>query len=183
VAQELRKSSSLLGRWSARWGWKRRVSSWDDEQDRIQRADRQRLIIEARHRHLQASIRIQELALARLSTLHEGDLTPNQVLRAWQLAVRAEREALEFSRIPDGAQGLPSDDPDAEADQLAGPGGLLMTDEFLRENPSKIGPYVDLVAQLQRLVGTAGTVGVVIIRPRPYQETITEASNGDVAPQ
>ena len=147
-----------------------RVSAWDDDQDRLQRAERQRLLTEARRRHLQASIRIQELALARLSALQDADLTPSQLLRAWQLAVRTEREALELLRAPDDAHGRPSDNPDAEAALLAGPPKFIGLTQFLRENPIKITPVLAAIRELEELVGSAGTLELLIRLPQPGVE-------------
>ncbi len=94
VAQELGKSKSLMDRWSARWQWTKRADAWDDELDR---QARQTEIEETRammRRHVQASMAVQHLALARLQEMQNpknSHLTNDQVLRYLSEGIRIER--------------------------------------------------------------------------------------------
>ncbi len=165
VAQEWHKNLSLVARWSSEWHWLTRVTAYDDDQDRLQRAERQRCVGEATRRHLKAAIQIQELVLGRLDELNGQELTPPQLFRAWQLAVATERAALGLAVDAGEAQRPPADDPDAEATELAPQAGLVPLGQFLHENPTKCGPVVTALAELQEHVGPAGDL-VVAIRTR-----------------
>jgi hypothetical protein len=48
VAEELKKSVQLVGRWSLDFSWKSRVRGWDNYQDRITQAETLRQHVRAR---------------------------------------------------------------------------------------------------------------------------------------
>ena len=63
VAQELNKSASLIGRWSAAHDWAGRVAAWASEQDRVRRDTYLDEVEQVARRHARA-LEDQVLALS-----------------------------------------------------------------------------------------------------------------------
>jgi hypothetical protein len=146
VAEQVDKSLTLVGRWSAQWRWVERVGLWDAHQDRLRRVARARRQIAADERTLEAAEAIQDLVLRRLQALEPGDISPTVALRMWDAARRHQREVLgvndpdlRFDGSPDRAE---------PADAALEP--LLET--VMRGNPSLVGPVITRLAEIQDLL-------------------------------
>lgn len=94
VARRLGKSETLIGRWSSRHGWVRRVLAWDTDQDRQWRAE----VAVQRRVAAQRQVRMAQVGQQKLAqfivNLDPDTLTPSEAARWWELAVKVERQAL-----------------------------------------------------------------------------------------
>lgn len=93
VAQKLTKSEALLRRWSAKWNWVERAKEYDlemDRQHRLQQEEERRKMAE---RHAKQAMMFQNKILERLRTLDPNRLTPADLIRWFDIAVKVERLA------------------------------------------------------------------------------------------
>ncbi len=91
VAQELDKSDTLIGRWSARHKWVERAAAWDAEQDRIHREEAQRAAREMAERHAQIATAMMARAAQALRDTDPSKLNPAQLARWVETAAKLER--------------------------------------------------------------------------------------------
>lgn len=91
VGRKLGKSVASLERWSARWSWVTRATTWDALMDRKKRRRAARVTLEMAERQAVACVMVQQRAIERLQGLDPTALTPGAVLRYLIEAVRLER--------------------------------------------------------------------------------------------
>lgn len=93
VAQQLHKSSTLIGRWSRTFGWVERVAAYDAE---LQRAAHEEALKKSRQmtqRHIKAALKLQEKALDALEKTDPAEMDPKTILAFIRESTRMEREA------------------------------------------------------------------------------------------
>ena len=91
VSAKLGKSTALLNRWSRRWKWVERVSAWDRELDKKNREAQIEAIKEMSERHTKEAMMFQQKVLERLRELKPSELSPNDMARWFEAAVKIER--------------------------------------------------------------------------------------------
>jgi hypothetical protein len=82
--------------WAARFQWVSRALLWDAEQDRIKRAAAREELIAMSKRHVQMAMLFQSKVIDRLQSFTSEDvarLTPLELIRWFEIAVKIEREA------------------------------------------------------------------------------------------
>jgi hypothetical protein len=97
-------SLSYLKKLSARWHWKERALSWQQQLSRSHSLSDPDIITEARERQLRDAIALQQLARAQIRQWLTKDpegtirlirrLTPHQVMRLWHTGLRVEQDLL-----------------------------------------------------------------------------------------
>lgn len=108
VARTLGKSATLIGGWSSRHQWVRRVAAWDRHLDRIKLERAAAAVGEMAERHIQLAIGMQSKALEKLLTLDINAMSVADLDRFVRTATMVEREARGI------LTGRVEDDPDAE---------------------------------------------------------------------
>lgn len=91
VAKELRKSATLIERWSQRWDWPRRSGLWDVETDQAKQRGILGGIEEMEKRHTQIARLVQQKVVDRLRELTIEELSPGQIIQWFDVAVKIER--------------------------------------------------------------------------------------------
>ncbi len=95
VAEQLKKSGTLMGRWSGTYDWVNRAAAWDNEQDRIERetAEKERIkaIKSMRKRHAGLASAMLVKAATALQQLQPDEITPNEISRMVDVASKLER--------------------------------------------------------------------------------------------
>jgi len=94
VAQALGKSTTLIERWSAQDSWVQRVGTWDEEQDRIWRAQQQGHRREVGRRQLRIANAMQGQLVNRLADLDVSQLTPRDLGYWLEITTKVQRQAL-----------------------------------------------------------------------------------------
>jgi hypothetical protein len=95
VGEELKISGALAGRWSSRYGWVARAQAWDDRLD----AEAQKAKIKAQakareemtERHAKLAKVLQSKVVERLQNLNPRELSPGDVAKWVDVAVKVER--------------------------------------------------------------------------------------------
>lgn len=96
VADQLGKSRTLIRRWGLEWNWEERVLAWDREQDRLWAAEQfeQRRHLARNHATIATSMLAKVARRLQSLTNEEVDrLSPNNLARLFDSAVRAQRDA------------------------------------------------------------------------------------------
>lgn len=91
VAQRLGKSKTLMDRWSSRWAWVSRAQAWDAELDRQNRQAQEQARRDMAERHAKEAMLLQQKILARLERLKPEELSPADLARWLDVAVKVER--------------------------------------------------------------------------------------------
>ena len=95
VAAKLKKSDTLIARWSRTYGWVERAAAWDAEQDRLQREEIRKLQIEEikkmRKRHAKLASDMLVKAAKALQKIPEEEIKPVDVSRMVETASKLER--------------------------------------------------------------------------------------------
>lgn len=95
VGERLSKSTALISRWSSKHDWVKRVTAWDDEQDRKEReaAEKQRLkdIKDMRKRHADLATAMLVKSARALQRLPEDEIKAGDISRMVDTASRLER--------------------------------------------------------------------------------------------
>lgn len=94
VAQQLGKSTTLVERWSARDFWVNRVAAWDEEQDRIWRAQMVASRREVGKRQLRIANAMQGRLVDALSRLDVDTMTARDLGYWLQVTTQVQRDAL-----------------------------------------------------------------------------------------
>jgi hypothetical protein len=97
AGQVLGKCPEVLQRWSTGNHWRARVDAWEAEQDADWSQDRKRRIREASERHANLARSATDIIAAALSTADPGALSPGDVARWLDVAVKVERLSLGMS--------------------------------------------------------------------------------------
>lgn len=93
VGQKLGKSSTLIERWSVQWSWVERARLYDEEKERqylLQQEEERKKMAE---RHAKQSMMFQNKVLERLRTIDPNRLTPADLIKWFEVAVKVERQA------------------------------------------------------------------------------------------
>ncbi|MFC1705778.1 hypothetical protein ACFL59_03025 [Planctomycetota bacterium] len=93
VAQELGKSKALMDRWSARWRWVSRVAEWDAHQQRLLRDEQEAARRRMARRHARIAVSFQRKVAQRLRALNPNELSPRDLAKWLEVAVKLERQA------------------------------------------------------------------------------------------
>lgn len=84
-------SFGVFGVWSARYGWVERVKAYDDYIDRKKRAEREKAIVDMAERHAKLAVAFQQRVAERLMKFSPDELTPGNLARWLDVAVKLER--------------------------------------------------------------------------------------------
>jgi hypothetical protein len=91
VSQQLGKHKVLLQRWSSRWQWVLRVEAWDDHLDQGARRENEKRVKAMAERHANQAMLFQQKLVERLRTINPEDLSPADLARWFDVAVKVER--------------------------------------------------------------------------------------------
>lgn len=91
VAEKLKKSGTLIGRWSGAYDWVKRATAWDAEQDRIARKSQLDEIVKMRKRHAKLASDMLLKAAKALETLPDEEIKASDVSRMVDVAAKLER--------------------------------------------------------------------------------------------
>lgn len=91
VANKLDKSKTIIGRWSSKWNWVERTNAWDDELDRLNKLEQIEEVKKMAERHAKTSMMFQQKVIERLAEVNPGELSPNDLARWFEVAVKIER--------------------------------------------------------------------------------------------
>ena len=91
VAERLKKSETLMGRWSGSNKWVDRAGAWDTEQDRLNRIEQQKEIAKMRKRHAKIAVAMLEKSLLAMKTLEAEDMNASDIARFVSEASKLER--------------------------------------------------------------------------------------------
>jgi hypothetical protein len=94
VAHELGKSSTIVSRWSSRHGWIDRVRAYDAVISKEVVEDEKDAIVRMNRRHINESHKLQELVLQRIGKIRPEALSPTDVARWLDIAVKIERKCM-----------------------------------------------------------------------------------------
>lgn len=93
VAKVLGKSNGLIERWSQKHEWVRRAGLWDAQEDRSKQEGKLEDIRSMDRRHISIAQLFQQKVLDRIRDIDPEELTPNQLISWYEVAVRIERTA------------------------------------------------------------------------------------------
>jgi hypothetical protein len=85
--------------WSTQFGWVWRVSAYDDENDRISRAEHIQALKEMRTRHVKVAQALFQKGVARLKDLQPEDIDTDLMLRLLEKGYHMERESMGSDEI------------------------------------------------------------------------------------
>lgn len=91
VAQQLKKSTTLMGRWSGINNWVERCAAWDAEQDRLLRQQQLKDIKNMRKRHADIATAMIMKAAKALKKIPDDEIKPQDVARFVDVASKLER--------------------------------------------------------------------------------------------
>ncbi len=91
VAQKLKKSTTIIGRWSSNLNWVERANAWDDELDRLTREELTKGIAEMRKRHAKIAQAMLAKALKGLQRIPEDEMSSQDVAKIVDIASKLER--------------------------------------------------------------------------------------------
>ena len=95
VAERLKKSETLMGRWSSNHEWVKRAALWDDEQERLERERAQKeqakAIRDMRKRHADLATAMLIKAAKALQRIPDDEIKPGDVSRMVDTASKLER--------------------------------------------------------------------------------------------
>lgn len=95
VATKLQKSDTIIGRWSSKYSWVKRVTEWDAEQDRINReaAEKERIkaIKKMHDRHIKLAEDMLEKAAAALLSIPDEEIKARDIVSLVDSGTKLER--------------------------------------------------------------------------------------------
>lgn len=94
VAATLDKAPSIISHWGRRWKWQERVIAWDNHLNSVYQTEREKGQKEMAENHVKLSKGIQAKVAQRLRTLRPEDISPGDLSRLLDVAVKIERLAL-----------------------------------------------------------------------------------------
>lgn len=92
VADELRKSYTLIRRWKDTWAWKDRVRAYDNDLQEKAHKTAVKKVRQMADRHISIALKLQEKALEALEKTNAEDIDPKNLLAFLREATRLERE-------------------------------------------------------------------------------------------
>lgn len=91
VANELKKSTTIIGRWGSQYQWRERVAAYDAHQMELTRKDQAKAIRRMRERHATLATSMLTKVTKKMAKMSEDELTP-QDMKAWvDVATKLER--------------------------------------------------------------------------------------------
>ncbi|GAA3172158.1 hypothetical protein [Nonomuraea salmonea] len=94
VAKQLSKSVTIIGRWGSAHGWPARVAAYDRHLEEQWQREQYVARRKAAERHVRTAKLAQSKAAQALLDLNTSQLSPAELTRLWDVAVRIERDAL-----------------------------------------------------------------------------------------
>ena len=94
VARESGKNIALMSRWSSRHDWVDRVRAYDALISKEVVEDEKDAIVRMNRRHINESHKLQDLVLQRIGKIRPEALTPTDVARWLDIAVKIERKCM-----------------------------------------------------------------------------------------
>lgn len=91
VAEELKKSETIIGRWSGKHNWVERVAAWDEEQDRLIRIELTKDIGAMRKRHADLANSMLIKAALALKNIPTEEIKASDISRMVETASKLER--------------------------------------------------------------------------------------------
>ena len=91
VAKKLKKSETLMGRWSGLYNWVERAAAWDAEQDRIARQKQIEDIKKMRKKHADLAVDMLVKAAKALKVIPEDEIKASDISRMVETASKLER--------------------------------------------------------------------------------------------
>lgn len=89
-----RSSRTMISDWSVKFNWTKRVEAWDDEQDRIIRADHLKEIKEMRKRHAKLAHDMLDKAEKALEKISDEEISAKEIGQLVDIASKLERISL-----------------------------------------------------------------------------------------
>lgn len=112
AGEKLGKNQTTLEQWSAQNKWRERAGKWDDEQDRIARADQIAEIKKMRKRHADLATAMLVKAAKALQRIPEDEVRASDVSRLVETASKLERisrgDVGDVIEERDGGQAVPA---------------------------------------------------------------------------
>ncbi|MCL6442556.1 MAG: hypothetical protein K6T83_03695 [Alicyclobacillus sp.] len=93
VARELGKSEALISRWSSTHEWVKRAEAYDAEMDRVFLKDQEKARRDMAERQARIAMMFQNKVVDRLRSLDPMELSPAELARWFDVAVKVERLA------------------------------------------------------------------------------------------
>ncbi|MFB7424711.1 hypothetical protein ACFC0K_15710 [Streptomyces hydrogenans] len=131
----MNKSRALIARWSSAHAWVLRAQAWDREQDRVFLAEQADARRAAARRHVKISQAFLGKVVARLQSLDPRELSPDQLLRYFQVAADMERKVL----APDGTTLPDADSTGLQAGEMTDEERRTRMEQLRRELERRIG--------------------------------------------
>lgn len=92
VKEKLDKSSrATIGKWSSEFNWVKRAKAWDDEQDRVIRAENLKEITKMRKRHADLAVDMLVKAAKALKKIPEDEISAREISQMVDTASKLER--------------------------------------------------------------------------------------------
>lgn len=110
VAQRLKKSRTLIDRWSARWNWQERVLAYDNELQKEAKAEAAKELKEMTKRHIGIAVTLQKKALDALKELDTKEMSPRDIREYIKMATELERLNRELTESQNHEQEENDDD-------------------------------------------------------------------------
>lgn len=86
-----KRVKQTVWRWSSKYNWVARCKAYDDYIERRKREERERAILEMAERHAREAVAFQQKVLARLKDIDPSELSPSDIARWFDVAVKVER--------------------------------------------------------------------------------------------
>ena len=152
VARDLERKVSGIEAIAPRNDWLARAAAWDAENERIKRASQIKDLERMARRQVLAGQLFQSRAVKRFQAMTDADIakmTIWEAIRLYETGFRLERFGLGDPERLDPVPPRSGDDRATRSD--------IPIAEILRRNPSRVGPVVEVLAQLVELLpGLAG---------------------------
>lgn len=91
VAEELKKSETIIGRWSGQHNWQERIAAWEAEQDRLIRIELTKDIGAMRKKHADLAHSMLVKAARALKAIPDNEIKASDVSRMVEIATKLER--------------------------------------------------------------------------------------------
>lgn len=91
VAEQLKKSETIIGRWSGKHNWIERIAAWEAEQDRLIREELMKDIGTMRKRHVDIANAMLIKAARALQKMPDDEIKAADISRMVDIATKLER--------------------------------------------------------------------------------------------
>jgi hypothetical protein len=167
LAQQLHRNQTLVGGWSSRWRWQRRLDAYlqHQEEERFRQVERD--IRELNRRHLEAGELLRNKAVERLEELDTSRLTIDSVIGMLKLGIQIERQALGMDKPPVAR---------ASTKSTLAEVSLSETRELTSEIREKIQKLPPVSRDIMRQI-TAKTLRLIQFQTETFEEWDSDAGN------